>query len=85
MRLIRKNRTLQTNAITKTSPQAEEVDSIKLEETFELMSQLPVKARENTNKENETVEGSIDNVLKKLIKSSGIVSESQEQCAEETD
>ena len=58
---------------------------MKLEETFELMSQLPVKACENINKESETVERSIDNVLKKMIKSSGIVSESQEQCAEETD
>ena len=44
---------------------------MKLEETFELMSQLPTaKACENTNKESETVERSIDNVLKKLIKPS---------------
>ena len=44
---------------------------MKLEETFELMSQLPAaKACENTNKESETVERSIDNVLKKLIKPS---------------
>ncbi|WKA06527.1 hypothetical protein VitviT2T_024423 [Vitis vinifera] len=29
-----KNRTLQTNAITETRPQAEEVDNMKLEETL---------------------------------------------------
>ena len=47
---------LQTNTTIETSPQGEEVDSVKLEETSTLVSQLPAIACENADKESEAVE-----------------------------
>ena len=79
------DKTLQTNTITETSPQAEEVDRMKLEETLELVSQLPAKACENTNKESETVERPIADEIEETTGASDTVSESKEQCAEEID
>ncbi|XP_034705824.1 uncharacterized protein LOC117929600 isoform X5 [Vitis riparia] len=79
------DKTLQTNTINETSPQAEEVDSMKLEETLELVSQLPAKACENTNKESETDERPIADEIEETTGASDTVSESKEQCAEEID
>ena len=76
---------LQTNNTTETSQQTEEVDCMKLEETLELVSQLPPNGCESTNKEGETVEKPNADELEEIAGASDKVPQSKEQCAEEID
>ena len=76
-------KTLQTTA--ETSPQGEEGESMKLEETTELMSQFPAVAGENADKESGIVEKSHVDEVEETKGDSETVSESREQCVEDTD
>lgn len=73
---------LQTNT-TETSPQTEEVDSVKLKETPEGVSQCPVNAFENTVKESEIVGNPHVDDGEENKGASESVSESREQHVEE--
>ena len=78
------DKTLQTNPTTETSPQGEEVDSIKLEETSEGVSQLPAIACENTD-ESETVEKPHADEVEEVKGPSDTVYECKEQFVGEID
>ncbi|KAA8530199.1 hypothetical protein F0562_004908 [Nyssa sinensis] len=82
----------ETIRTTETSPQGEEVDSLKLEETFGLVSQLPTIEHENSEKKSEKSKNSDvdedededeDGIEVKEIKTSDLVSETKDQSVEE--
>ena len=75
-------KTLSTNTTTECSLQDEEVDSMKVEETSELMSRLPTLACESADKEGKTVERPHADVVEEPRGTSDTVSESREQCVE---
>lgn len=74
----------QTDITTETSPLSEEVDRITLEETPEVVSQLPAIVCENKD-ESETVEKSNTDEFEEIKRASDTVYECKEQCVEEID
>ena len=75
---------LQRNITTETSPHGEEVESLKHEETPEVVSQLPAIACENKD-ESEPVEKPHTDEVEEVKEASSTVYECKERCVEEID